>query len=194
MQQSPEQESIDDGLFRALAEFFANYECDFERLEQLILTEGYPRYDLERDKDRRPEQIYSGFILEVYVKQALDKFAETNPLFSPSRFTSGRLENGQVLNVDKWGNFKFYDSDADDETHPFSEMDAIYEWNGIPVIFEVTYVKDKYKGTNTPSKKREIAQRLYGSPPSFCKVRPAIGGEDPQLDGKDMFILTNQGI
>jgi len=178
--------TIDEEFFAPLRDFFASYNPDLGALEELILEKGYPKFDPEIDNDMVPEQFYAGFILEVYVKQALDEFAKVNPHFSPSQFTSGKFGKEKRFDRNIWGNFKFYDQDAKDDEF-FSEIDAIYEWVKIPVIFEISYTKGKYKGTKTPSNKRGIVWRLYESTPFFVpyfiNVRPVRGNEEVKISG-----------
>ena len=180
MEQFLQQGTIDDRLFVPLSEFFAEDSYDPKELEKLVLASQYSIGSPKNKSKGRLGRLnnYRGFVLEVYVKWALLRFAETSDSFSPTSFTSGTLDKRYGFSINDQGNMQFHRHHA---SHSVAEIDALYQFHDdsqvVPVIFEVGFMG---ASTNVQLKKR-LVQKLYGSMPYLCEIKPGRENENAVL-------------
>jgi len=169
------QETINDRLFVPLSKFFIGDNPNFEELAYVISEKGLPRRFL-----RTIEQ-YRGFVLEAYVKWALDRFPDATGInLKQAAFTPENLRRGYMCETDNWGTVTIYDSRA----RTMAELDGLYNYheNGsiILLCFEITFRKESALNFG---RKRDALEKSYGVSPIFCKVRPIKEDEDPKSLG-----------
>ncbi|MEW6722058.1 MAG: hypothetical protein AB1324_02260 [Candidatus Micrarchaeota archaeon] len=168
----------DRKVFLPLLDFMAADRFPAEALEETVRryrnTHMLRRGDIGEAK---------GLVAECYVKWALARFAEINPvILSASRFAGGAVEDVIFYNTPGSGMIFRLARDGPRDIH-LAELDALYEFrseNAItPVVFEAKYALPP-RARNIAGKKALVTE-IYGKRPIVC----IIGTGQNALLGRD---------
>ena len=156
---------IDDEVFGPLTAFLVDDQFSVEELaEKYIAYAANARYGTEPGELR-------GIILESYVKWALERFAQGRGDFRQAPPHPGTLPYGRSYETDPNGTLRFYGPPRPDKTGRTSlnEIDALYEFNEQPVVFEITYSR---RAKHIEAKKDLVRELYNGIEPYSCKIKP----------------------